>query len=83
MREEVSALLKNEVARMMEVPETSIDDSAQFSELGFDSLQALQLLVLIERTYHLQIGDKELQQFTCISAVTDLVMSQLTVSKAS
>lgn len=83
MREEISALLKSEVARMIEVPESSIDDSAHLSELGMDSLQALQLLVLIERTYSLQIGEEELQQFTSINAVTELVMSYLTVSKAS
>ena len=48
-----------------------------------DSLQALQLLVLIERSYDLQIGEQELQQFTSIGAVTDLVMSRLDVAKAS
>jgi acyl carrier protein len=48
-----------------------------------DSLQALQLLVLIERTYSLQIGEQELQQFTSIAAVADVVMSALTVAKAS
>jgi acyl carrier protein len=83
MREEVSALLKSEVARMIEMEVASIDDSAHLSELGMDSLQALQLLVLIERTYSLQIGEEELQQFTSINAVTELVISRLTVAKAS
>ena len=83
MRDEVSTLLRGEVARMIEVPEDSIDDSAHLAELGMDSLQALQLLVLIERSYDLQIGEQELQQFTSIGAVTDLVMSRLNVAKAS
>jgi acyl carrier protein len=83
MREEVTALLRSEVARMIEAPETSIDDSAHLAELGMDSLQALQLLVLIERTYSLQIGEQELQQFTSIAAVADVVMSALNVAKAS
>jgi acyl carrier protein len=68
---------------MIEVPEDSIDDSAHLADLGMDSLQALQLLVLIERSYDLQIGEQELQQFTSIGAVTDLVMSRLKVAKAS
>jgi acyl carrier protein len=68
---------------MIEVPEDSIDDSAHLAELGMDSLQALQLLVLIERSYDLQIGEQELQQFTSIGAVTDLVMSRLNLAKAS
>lgn len=83
MREEVCALLRNEVARMIDVPEPSIDESAPLSEMGVDSLQALQLLVLIERTYSLQIDEEQLQQFTSINAVTDLVTSYLTLAKAS
>ncbi len=83
MRQEITALLKGEVARMIEAPESSIDDSADLAELGMDSLQALQLLVLIERTYQLQIGEEELQQFTSIGAVADLVMSYLATAKAS
>jgi acyl carrier protein len=83
MREEVTALLRKEVARMVEAPLASIDDSAHLAELGMDSLQALQLLVLIERTYNLQIGEEELQQFTSIHAVADLVVSCLTMANAS
>jgi len=83
MRDAISALLTSEVARMVEAPEGSLDHSAHLSELGMDSLQALQLLVLIERTYNLQIREEELQQFTSINAVTDLVMSYITVAKAS
>lgn len=83
MREEITALLRSEVARMIEAPQSSIDDSAHLAELGMDSLQALQLLVLIERTYDLQIGEEELQQFTSIAAVADLVMSYLSMARAS
>ena len=83
MRQEITTRLKGEVARMIEAPESSIDDSADLAELGMDSLQALQLLVLIERTYDLEIGEEELQQFTSIGAVADLVMSYLAPAKAS
>jgi acyl carrier protein len=83
MKQEVSTLLRSEVARMVEIPEDTIDDSAHLAELGMDSLQALQLLVLIERRFDLQIGEQELQQFTSIQAVTDLVMARLDVAKAS
>jgi acyl carrier protein len=83
MREEVIALLRSEVARMIEAPETSIDNSAHLAEIGMDSLQALQLLVLIERTYGLQIGEQELQEFTSINAVADVVMSAFTLAKTS
>jgi acyl carrier protein len=82
MREEITALLRGEVSRMIELPETSIDDSAHLAELGMDSLQALQLLVLLERTYDLRIGEDELQQFTSVGAMADLVLSYLTVAKA-
>ena len=83
MREEVTALLRAEVSRMLEMPETAISDAAHLADLGMDSLQALQLLVLIERTYGLQIGEQELQQFTSVGAVADLVLSTKAVAKAS
>jgi acyl carrier protein len=83
MREEVIALLRSEVSRMVELPAASIEESVPLADLGLDSLQALQLLVLIERTYDLQIGEQELQQFTSIRAVADLVMARLAVAKAS
>ncbi len=81
MRQEVTALLRSEISRMIELPEETIDDAAHLAELGMDSLQALQLLVLLERTYDLQIGEQELQQFTSINAITDLVVSYPTVAK--
>jgi len=83
MRQEINSLLKSEVARMIEMPEASIDESVPLAELGMDSLQALQLLVLIERTYKLQIGEDELQKFTSIAAVADVVMSHLALAQAS
>lgn len=81
MRQEVTALLRSEISRMIELPEDTIDDAAHLTELGMDSLQALQLLVLLERTYEIQIGEQELQQFTSINAITDLVVSYSTVAK--
>jgi len=80
MRDEVTALLKSEVARMIELPEESIDDSVHLAELGMDSLQALQLLVLIERTYQLEIGEEELQCFTSINAIAEVVLSRMAVA---
>ena len=73
MKEKINQTLKAEISKMIEQPEDSISETTHLAELGVDSLQALQLLVLLERTYKIQIGEEELQQFTNIDCISDLL----------
>jgi len=73
MFEEIRAQLKIQVASMTELPEEEIDVQAHLGELGIDSLQALELLVAIERTYHIEVPEEELAEFTSINNVAELV----------
>jgi acyl carrier protein len=73
MFEEIRAHLKAEVAGMTELPVDEIDVQAHLGELGIDSLQALELLVAIERTYHIEVPEEELAEFTSINSVAELV----------
>jgi acyl carrier protein len=80
MKDEIVSALRTAVARMIEWPEEEIDNSTHLADLGMDSLQALQLLVMIERDYKLQLSEEDLQLFTSIDAVAELVSSRLAVT---
>jgi len=83
MRNTIVQTLKSEVARMVQLPEQDIDVSAHLADLGVDSLQALQLIVMLERTYRIEIAEEELKRFTSINSVTDLVESRVCIAAAA
>ena len=74
---EVKTLLKNEIANKTELPVESIDEEAHLADLGIDSLQALQLLVLLERSYGITLNDEDLQHFRNINTLSSLVASRI------
>lgn len=73
---EVRTLLKNEIAAKMEVEPESIDDNGHLADMGVDSLQALQLLVVLERSYGITLNDDDLQHFRNINSLVALVTSR-------
>jgi acyl carrier protein len=77
MIEEIKAQLKTKVANMTELEMEEISEQAHFAEFGIDSLQALELLVMLERTYRIEIPQEALKHFTSISSVADLVARQM------
>jgi acyl carrier protein len=74
---EVKTLLKNEIANKIDVAPESIDETAHLADLGIDSLQALQLLVLLERSYGITLNDEDLQYFRDINTLASLVHSRI------
>ena len=82
MNEEVVLMLKSEVARLLEQPEELVSEDKNLADMGVDSLQALQLLVQIERTYQIQLPEDELEKFTSIRSMAHLVETHLSASSA-
>jgi acyl carrier protein len=74
---EVRTLLKNEIASKADLPLESIDDNGHLADMGIDSLQALQLLVLLERSYGITLDDNDLQHFRNINSLVALVTSRV------
>jgi acyl carrier protein len=74
---EVKNLLKNEIASKMDLPADSIDENAHLADLGIDSLQALQLLVVLERSFGIALNDDDLQYFRDIKTLGNLVTSRI------
>lgn len=61
-----------EVAEIDEVP-----DDTPLSELGVDSMMALEIVSDVERSYKISIPEDELQDLTTLNAVYEKVKSKL------
>ena len=77
MNEQITKMLIGEVARMLDIPENSFSETSNLAELGLDSLQALRLLVQIERTYGVQLPEDDLQNFSTIQQVAQLAAAHM------
>ena len=80
---EIKEQLKKEVSNQAEIPVEDIDENVHLADLGIDSLQALQLLVMLERTFKVSIGDQELQRFTTITNISSLVLERIAQASAA
>ena len=80
---EVKNLLKNEIANKMDLPADSIDENAHLADLGIDSLQALQLLVVLERSFGIALNDDDLQYSRDITTLGKLVASRIQEAAAA
>ena len=83
-REEIKTALKMllvEGLRLEDVRPEEIDDAAPiFVEgLGLDSVDALELVVLVEEKFNIQIPDEEVGKkvFASIDALTDFVAAEM------
>ena len=83
-RNELKRNLKNLLVdglRLQDVRPEDIDDGAPiFVEgLGLDSVDALELVVLVEERFNIQIPDEDVgkQAFASIEALTDYVSTEL------
>lgn len=72
---EVMAMVKSEIAKMLEKPEDTISETQSLSDMGLDSLQALQLLVLLERAYRIHIPEEDIAKFTTVTDVAQVIHS--------
>jgi acyl carrier protein len=75
---EVKALLTSGL-RLDVSPEQIPDDSPIFGDgLGLDSIDALELVVLVEDRFHVSIPDEEVGQraFASVSALADFIVAE-------
>lgn len=63
------------VAEVSEIDE--IPDEAPFSELGIDSMMALEVVAEVERQYKLSVPEEELKRLTNFQAVYDLFAQKI------
>jgi acyl carrier protein len=89
-REDLVANLKELIVRTLRLEDVSLEDVVAseplFGEgLGLDSIDALELVVAIEREYQVEIPDAEVGQraFASINALADFVLESGVGQKAS
>ena len=64
--------------RLDRAPSDILDDSPIFGDgLGLDSIDALELVVLVEERFHVSIPDEEVgrQAFASVSALVQFILS--------
>ena len=64
------------VAEVSEIDD--IPDDASFSELGIDSMMALEVVAEVERQYKLRVPEEELKGLTNFNAVYELFSKKIT-----
>jgi acyl carrier protein len=74
---EIKSFVRNEIARRTGLPADSIDENTHLADLGIDSLQALQLLVLLEKSFGITLNDDDLEYFRDIKTLGSLVASRV------
>lgn len=89
-RDTVIADLKELIVRTLRLedvsPEDIVDSEPLFGEgLGLDSIDALELVVAIEREYQVEIPDAEVgrRAFASVNALADFILEKSSVQKAS
>jgi acyl carrier protein len=78
LRTEVKQLLATGL-RLELAPSDIPDDSPIFGDgLGLDSIDALELVVLVEEKFHVSIPDEEVgrQAFASVSALVEFILSE-------
>ena len=63
----------NEIATMMGVPADSLGADTSLADIGMDSLEALQLLIGLERAMQMEIEEADLKRFTTIQSIVDVL----------
>ncbi len=71
LKEKLRAIVA-EVSEIEEIP-----DEAPFSELGIDSMMALEVVAEVERQYKLSVPEEELKSLTNFKAVYDLFSQKI------
>ena len=73
------AKLKEELREIiMEIAEIDdLPDDAQFTDLGIDSMMAIEIVADVERNYKLSIPEEELGDLTTLTAVFQKVKTKL------
>lgn len=69
--------LREFLAEELEVPEGDFTDETQFSDLGVDSLVAMEIVVQLEKRYKVKMDEEELPQITSVNSVYELLSTKL------
>jgi acyl carrier protein len=81
---DVAPIVKKLISQQLGVKDDQVIDSASFTDLGADSLDAAEIVMAMDEEFDLDIPDKEGNKAVCHGRVADaisLVQRLLTISK--
>ena len=81
--DQITAEVKSLIAEIIEVPEEAIREDVAFSDLGADSLMALEIVAGVEKKYRIKISEDELQRVKSFNDVIALVMGHIAAKPTS
>jgi len=77
MPDNVKSQIISAIVSITDLPAEALGEHVPLGELGVDSLQALQLLVLLEREYKISLNETDLAKFKDIASIVELVTERL------
>lgn len=70
--------LRVTIADVLDVDAESVTDEANFvDDLDVDSLMALEVMVVLEKRYAVELAESELKEVTCLQRAYDLLATKL------
>lgn len=69
----------NIIARMGDLDAAKIDTSAKFTELGFDSLDLVELIMEFERTFKISVPDEDMESLETVQQAIDYITNRCAV----
>ena len=79
-REEIASIVNNFLVEEIEVEENKIKDDASLkSDLGIDSLDFVDIVVIVERNFGFKINPEEMQGVTTLSQFYDYIESKVSL----
>jgi acyl carrier protein len=77
MYAQITTTLQEEIASFLALEPSEIDPQMPLFEMGVDSLQTLQLLVLLERNFSIHMDESDLQHFKTVHSIATLAVERL------
>jgi acyl carrier protein len=68
--------IKNVIATQLELPE-GFNENLTFQELGVDSLDAVEVIMLLEDKFNIEIPDTESQKIKTVKMAIEAIKSRL------
>ncbi|MEE1784242.1 acyl carrier protein [Streptomyces sp. SP17BM10] len=76
--------LRAVVAQVLDVDAEEVTDDAHFiDDLEVDSLMALEIVVVLEKTYGVKLPESALKQITTLQNAHDVLLGRLDAAKAA
>ncbi len=71
--EEIKKEIKKIVSEIVEIPESELDESANFQDLGVDSMMALEIVASIEKKLKIVVPEEEIPKITSLEKIYELI----------